>query len=219
MALNSTPRRRFGVALGVVLTGVTAGFVGFAGTAAAHTPNIKAVCENGVTTLTVNLVKYNTEKANTVKVTDGDKVLDETEFGEKYNNKWEVGGDVDHTFTIDVHAWDDASGKQGWTFTKVKEVAKCVETTTTTETTTETTTSPTETTTTAPPTETTTTEAPTSSTVVPTTPVPTTTPAPEVEEAALAETGASIALPLGIAGVLLVGGGVALFIVRKRGKA
>lgn len=217
MALDSTSRRRFGVALGVVLTGVTAGLVGFAGTAGAHTPDIKAVCEDGATTLSVNLTAYNAKEANTVRVTDGDEVLAEAEFGTDYKDEWEVAGDVDHTFTVEVHAWDDKSGDKGWTFTKVKEVAKCVEPTETSTPTTTTETS-TPTTTTEPPVTTTTTEAPTSSSVVPTTTVPPTTTT-KVEEAALAETGASIGLPLGIAGVLIVGGAAALFIVRRRGKA
>jgi LPXTG-motif cell wall-anchored protein len=49
--------------------------------------------------------------------------------------------------------------------------------------------------------------------------VPTTTTTPAVKEEALASTGASIGLPLGIAGVLLVGGAVLLFVVRRRSKA
>lgn len=216
MALNSTPRRRFGVALGVVLTGITAGLVGFAGTAGAHTPHIKASCTDGVTTLSVNLTAYNAKEANTVRVTNGDTVLDDAEFGTDYKNEWEVAGDVDQTFTVEVSAWDDKSGDKGWSFTKVKEVAKCVTPTTTT--TTDTTTTTTDTTT-EPPTSTTTTAEPTTTTTVPTTTVPPTTTTTKVDEAALAETGASIGLPLGIAGVLIVGGAAALFIVRRRGKA
>jgi LPXTG-motif cell wall-anchored protein len=49
--------------------------------------------------------------------------------------------------------------------------------------------------------------------------LPTTTTPPNVEEAALAQTGASIGLPLGIAGVLIVGGVVLLFVMRRRNKA
>lgn len=205
MALNSTPRRRFGVALGVVLTGVTAGLIGFAGIASAHTPNIKAECKGETTVLKVRLDSYNARETNTVDVTDGDATLDSAEFGTNYDKKFEVAGDVDHSFTVTVVAGDDKSGDRGWSFTKTLDVKACVtppETTTTTE-------APPETTTEAPPTTTTTEAAP----VVETS----TTAPPAAQGGPLAETGASIALPLGIAGVLIVGGVVALFVVRRRG--
>jgi len=220
MALNSNPRRRFGVALGAVLTGVAASLIGFAGTASAHTPDLKASCEGDTTTLSVKLTAYNAEKPNTVKITDGDKVLvDTTEFKTKFEDTFETSGAVDHVFTVTVKAWDDPNGDKKFSFTKELKVTKCVTETTTTTTTTETTSE------TTPPSETSSTpsETPTSSSTeappVSTTVVPTTTTTTEVEEAALAETGASIALPLGIAGVLLVGGAVLLFVVRRRSKA
>lgn len=229
MALNSTPRRRFGVALGVVLSTVATGLIGFAGTAGAHTPKISAGCdeETKTTTLTVKLTDYNNKKnkINTVKVTDGETVLlEETEFGKGFEEEFEVPGDVDHQFTVVVKAWDDPEGKNKWSFTDRRVVEKCVEqppteTTTTTTTTESSTPSSSETTTT---TTTESSEVPSSSSEAPapstTTVVPTTTSV-EVEEAALAETGASIGLPLGIAGVLIVGGAVALFVVRRRSKA
>lgn len=215
MALNLTPRRRFGVALGVVLATVSTGLIGFAGTAGAHTNRSAAECVDGVTTLTVDLTAYDDSKKNknTVTITDNDEVLDDAEFGKGYQDTFEVPGDIDHKFTVDVKAWDDPEGKQGWTFTKVIDVAKCVEPTQ----------PPTETETT-PPTETTTTttEVPPTSTSSEAPPVPTTPPTTtttEVQEEALANTGASIALPLGIAGVLIVGGIGALFVVRRRSKA
>ena len=218
MALNSTPRRRFGVALGAVLTGVAASLIGFTGTASAHTPHVKASCEGDTTTLSVKLTAYNEKKSNTVKVTDGDEVLVDTSFKTNFEETYETSGAVDHVFTVTVQAWDDPEGDKGFSFTKELEVEKCVTETTTTTTTTETTSE------TTPPTETSTpSETPTSSSTeappVTTTVVPTTTTSPAVEEAALAETGASIALPLGIAGVLLAGGAVLLFVVRRRGKA
>jgi LPXTG-motif cell wall-anchored protein len=217
LALNSTPRRRFGVALGVVLTTVSAGLIGFAGTAGAHTNRSHAECEGETTTLTVDLTAYNDRQSNTVKITDNGEVLHEGDFGKAYQDTFEVPGDVDHTFVIDVVAWDDPKDQENdkhWTFTARHQVEACVEVTQPPTSSSETT--PPETTTT------TTTEAPapTSSEAPPasTTPPATTTTA-EVQEEALAETGASIALPLGIAGVLIVGGVIALFVVRRRGKA
>lgn len=212
MALNSTPRRRYGVALGVVLATVSAGLIGFAGTAAAHTNKSSAKCEGDTTTLTVDLTAYRkneeNKQSNTFKITDGETVLDEGTFDRNYQKEFEFPGDVDHVFTIDVTAWDDPKGERGWTFTQEHEVAACVE---------QTTTPPTETTT--PPVETTTeTPVPTSSEAPPAPTTPPTTTTTEQEEV-LAETGASVALPLGIAGVLIVGGAGAMFFVRRRSKA
>ncbi|GAB1509627.1 hypothetical protein JCM33774_16680 [Actinophytocola sp. KF-1] len=207
MALNSTPRRRYGVALGVVLTTVSAGMIGFAGIAGAHTNRSHAECEGDTTTLTVDLTAYNQRETNTVKITDGETVLHEGEFDSNYQEQFEVPGDVEHVFTIDVKAGDDPEGKKGWTFTQEHKVEACVEQTTppTSETT--------------PPVETTTeTPVPSSSEAPPAPTTPPTTTTTEQEEV-LAETGASIALPLGIAGALIVGGVGAMFFVRRRSKA
>lgn len=217
MALNLTPRRRFGVALGVVLATVSTGLIGLTGTAGAHTNRSSAECVDDTTTLTVDLTAYNKKKANTVKLTDNGTVLHEGEFRENFQEKFEVPGDVQHTFTIEVVAWDDPvdeDNNKNWSFTDEHVVAACVEVTE----------PPTETSETTPPSETTTTttEAPPTSTSSEAPPVPTTPPTTtttEVQEEALAETGASIALPLGIAGVLIVGGVGALFVVRRRSKA
>jgi LPXTG-motif cell wall-anchored protein len=217
LALNLTPRRRFGVALGVVLATVSTGLIGFVGTAGAHTNRSSAECVDDTTTLTVDLTAYRDEKKNTVKITDNGTVLHEGEFGKNFQKEFDAPGDVEHIFTIEVKAWDDPKAEKGWSFTDEHKVAACVEVTEPPTSTSETT-PPSETTTT-----TTTTEAPpapTSSEVAPpvaTTPPTTTTT--EVQEEALAETGASIALPLGIAGVLIVGGVGALFVVRRRSKA
>lgn len=203
MALNSSPRRRYGVGLGVVLATVSAGMIGFVGTASAHTNRSSAECVDPNTTLTVDLTAYSTQHTNTVKITDGDTVLDENNnFGKEYAKKFDVPGDVEHNFTIVVKAGDDDK----YSFTKEYKVEACVEAPPTSETTT-------------PPVETTTeTPAPTSSEAPPAPTTPPTTTTTEQEEV-LAETGASVALPLGIAGVLIVGGAGALFVVRRRGKA
>ena len=206
MALNPSPRRRYGVGLGVVLATVSAGMIGFVGTASAHTNSSSAECVDPTTTLNVNLTAYSgkDEDKNTVKITDGDTVLDENnDFGKEYAKKFEVPGDVEHNFTIVVKAGDDDK----YSFTKEYKVEACVQPTT----------PPSETT---PPAETTTeTPAPPTSSEAP--PAPTTPPTTTTteQEEVLAETGASVALPLGLAGVLIVGGAGALFVVRRRSKA
>jgi LPXTG-motif cell wall-anchored protein len=217
LALNLTPSRRFGVGLGVVLATVSTGLIGLAGVAGAHTNRSSAECVDDTATLTVDLTAYNDKKPNKVKITDNGTVLHEGEFGEDYQETFEAPGDVKHTFTITVEAWDDPIAEHNdkhWSFTDDHEVLACVKVTE----------PPTETTETTPPTETTTTttEVPPTSTSSEAPPVPTTPPTTtttEVQEEALAETGASIALPLGIAGVLIVGGAGALFVVRRRSKA
>lgn len=217
MALNSTPRRRFGVALGVVLTGVTAGLIGFAGVASAHTPQVSAECKGETTVLKVDLTQYvvgKNGKTNHVKISDGTTVLEDKDFQQQYKNTFKVSGEVAHDFTVNIKAWDDPDRKHGWTTDRTLHVEACVvkppTETKTTETTTTTTTTPE-----VPPT-TVTTSSTSSAPVVATT----TSPAPPAAQGGpLAETGASIALPLGIAGVLLAGGVGALFVVRRRSKA
>ncbi|WP_133902897.1 LPXTG cell wall anchor domain-containing protein [Actinophytocola oryzae] len=211
------------MALGVVLTGVAAGLIGFAGAASAHTRDVKAACEGDTTTLQLNLQSYATskKKENHVKVTDGTETLVDEGFQSKFVKNYKTSGSVEHTFTVVVTAWDD-NAKYG--FTQTLHVKACVaappsSTSETTTTTTTTSSSTTETTssTEAPPTETT---SSTENVVAPPSVTPTTTTTtPEVKEEALASTGASIGLPLGIAGVLLAGGAAALFVVRRRSKA
>ncbi|MGX7824439.1 LPXTG cell wall anchor domain-containing protein [Actinokineospora sp. 24-640] len=184
----------------------------FAGTAAAHTPHITAACTDEGTVLSVRLEAYSGNVTNTVKVTDGETVLAEAEFGVRFEDEWTVSAEVAHTFTIVVGAGDDASGKRGWSFTKTKETAACVVPTTTVPTTT------TE--------QTTTTVAPTTTVEVTTTQVaPSVTPAPSApvttappSEDELADTGASLALPLALGSLLLLGGAAALFLVRRRAR-
>jgi hypothetical protein len=203
MAHTSTARRRFGAALSVLGVGVAAAaaLVGMAGTASAHKPDIKAECTDAGTVLQVNLEKYDASGTNTVKITDGDQVLlDTTEFGQSFSQSFEgLDATVDHVFTADVKAHDDPDGSKGFTKMLTAEAKSCV----------------------TPPPTTTTEAPPTSSEAPPAPPAPTTTsPAAQPAPAPpLAETGASIALPLGIGAVLLVGGGVMLFVVRRRSRA
>jgi LPXTG-motif cell wall-anchored protein len=221
LALNSTPRRRFGVALGVVLAGVTAGLIGFAGVASAHTSDLSASCRGDKTTLTVNLTRYldGTKKGteNHVKITDNGKVLADTGFQAEYRDKvFVVSGAEKHTFLVDVTAWDSAQ----YNVHAKRVVEACVTTPPPTKTTTSSQTTQTTTTTTTTTGTTVASTPPSSSTeVVPVVATSTTTPPPAAQGGPLAETGASIALPLGIAGVLIIGGVGALFVVRRRSKA
>ncbi len=202
MAHPSTARRRFGAALSALGIGVAAAatLVGLAGTASAHVPDIKAECTDKGTTVRVHLENYDQRGANSVKIMDGDQVLlDTTEFGRSFDQSFDtLDATVNHVFTADVRAHDDPDGSKGFTKMLRAEAAACV---------------------TPPPTTTTTTttEAPPTSSEAPPAPT-TTTPAPQAAPP-LAETGASIAIPLGIGAVLLIGGGVLLFVMRRRGRA
>jgi hypothetical protein len=195
MANTSTWRRRTGAVLGALGVGAVAVIVGLAGPAEAHTPKATAKCDDGKTVLKVELTRYNPQKANTLSVTDEGKSLLETDFQTDFKKVWEVAGDVDHNFVVKVVAWDDPDGKKGFSFTEKLPVKACVTKPTTT------TTKPSESTP-----ETTTSES-----------APATTTSEE--EAPLANTGASIGLPLGIGALLLVGGGVLLVVMRRRGRA
>jgi LPXTG-motif cell wall-anchored protein len=178
----------------------TAALVGMAGTASAHVPNIQAACSDQGTAVSVHLEQYNGGGMNTVKVMDGDTVLlDTTQFQSNFDQTFGgLDATVNHTFTADVKAFDDPDGSQGFTKVLTAEAAACV----------------------TPPPTTTTEAPPTSSEAPPAPPTTTTTVAPQAKPAPpLAETGASIALPLGIGALLLVGGGVLLFVVRRRSRA
>jgi LPXTG-motif cell wall-anchored protein len=206
MAHPSTARRRFGAALSALGIGVAAAatLVGMAGTASAHVPDIKAECTESGTVLRVHLEKYDSQGENTVKITDGDTVLlDTTKFGSSFDKSFDgLDATVEHTFTADVKAFDDPDGKHGFTKTLTATAEACVE---------------------APPTSSSEVPPPSSSEAPPvppsSSPAPTTTTPAPAARAPLAETGASIALPLGIGAVLLVGGGVLLFVVRRRSRA
>jgi hypothetical protein len=204
MAHTSTARRRFGAVLSTLGVGVAAAavLVGTAGTASAHKPDIKAECTDKGTVLQVNLENYDSNGTNTVKVMDGDQVLlDTTQFGRNFSQSFEgLDATVDHVFTADVKAHDDPDGSKGFTKVLTAEAKSCV-------------TPPPPPSSEVPPTSS---EAP----PAPPTSATTTTPAPQPAPAPpLAETGASIAIPLGIGAALLVGGGVMLFVMRRRGRA
>lgn len=197
------------VAIGAGAVAATA-LLALAVPASAHVPNVKAECKDGKTTLSVVLTKYvvHQGKTNTVQVTDGEQTLqEETNFGTSFSKTFETDGSVDHAFVVTVKAWDDPKGEKGWSFVKRLPVTACVTPTTTT---------------TVPPTETTTTTV-SETTVPPTETTTTTTAAPVTTTTAvsggLADTGASIAIPLVLGALLLVGGGALVLLTRRRGRA
>ncbi|MEV8442362.1 LPXTG cell wall anchor domain-containing protein [Actinosynnema sp. NPDC051121] len=199
---------RVGALVGAAVAAVAA-TVFAAVPASAHTPIFTPGCDGEKSTLTVHLKDYQVKdgKTNTVVVSVDGKELKSAEFGREYKETFTEPGDVKHTFAVKVKAWDDPSGDKGWTKEYSTEVAACVKVVTSTTTTT--TTVDATTTTTAPET------TPESSA-----PVTTTTSAAAVVVAGdanpLANTGASIAIPL-VIGLVLLGGGAALLIVlRKR---
>jgi hypothetical protein len=201
MAHPSTARRRFGAALSALGIGVAAAaaMIGMAGTASAHVPQIQAQCTDQGTVVQVHLERYDAHGVNTVRVTDGDKVLvDTTQFGDAFDQTFDgLDPSVDHNFTADVKAFDDPDGSKGFTKMLTAEAKACV----------------------APPTTTTTEAPPTSSEAPPAPPTTTTTTVAPQAAPPLAETGASVAVPLGIAAFLIIGGGVTLFVVRRRSRA
>lgn len=212
MALTPSLARR-ALAVGAA---ATVALVALAVPASAHRGKPVASCdkETGKTTLTVNLADYNPNKQgdeskapNTIKITDGDQVLLAlTHFGGKYprpdtddKGSFELPGDVDHNFTVVVTAWDDEDLKDDeWSFTWKKKVEACVEKE-------------------QPPSSV---SSPPSSPSNPPSSAPTTTTtAPAVvASTALADTGASIGLPLAIGALLLIGGVGMLILVRRRRK-
>jgi hypothetical protein len=201
-----------------------------AGPASAHTPKVNAFCSNdNQPTLTVDLSAYSASSnkhKNTVTVTEDDgankvTLLATTNFSTTFNQTFNSkstpstgSADQAHTYSVAITAWDDPTGKNGWTKTLPASSPKCVETP-----------PPPSSTTNSPPPTTTTTAPPTtgSSSVSPTTATttsgavaaPTTTNGPG---GGLAYTGVSTALPLGIAGALVVAGGGLLFWIRMSAK-
>jgi LPXTG-motif cell wall-anchored protein len=207
MASTSTSRRWSSFAHRALGAGAVAAIalVGSAVPASAHVPDAKAICdpETGRTTLTVDLTRYSSEHPNTVKITEGETVIAETDFGTTYQKSFaDFSGAVDHTFVVDVKAWNDPQGTKGYSVKLTRSATACVKDTTppimvTTTTTTSTTTSTTK--------------------AAPAAPTTTTTPVPQGGR--LADTGASIAIPAALGALLLVGGATLLFIVRRRRNA
>lgn len=215
MAQNSTSRRRIGAALGALGVSIiaSAALVGMAGTAAAHTPKLVADCAEDGSWVKVELTQYNDRQANTVTVTVDDEVVVDEEFGKSFKKELtDLDPTTTHTVNVAVAAWDDPQNKKGWSFSKDLTIDACVEPAPPSSSEPPASEEPSTPPVTSTPEETE--EAPSSTTA----PAPPTTSV-EVEEAALADTGASIAIPLGIGAVLLAGGVALMVIVRRRGRA
>jgi LPXTG-motif cell wall-anchored protein len=181
-----------------------AGLIALAIPASAHVPVVNAGCDGEVTTLTVTLTKYADQDKNTIKVVEGkDNILADTHFGASYSHEFRFTDGAAHDFVVTVHASDD----QQFSFEKKLHAVACKKTPPSSSSTQPTTT-----------TKPTTPSSSSSSSAPATVPVTTTTPAVGAN-ASLASTGASIALPLAVGALLLLGGGVLLLVMRKRGKA
>jgi hypothetical protein len=210
--MTLTARRSF--AIGCAAAAAIGGAVLLAAPAEAHTPTITTGCVDGQTTLTIDLKDYNGSHPNTVSATvqaagaaKATSLVDTTfqdEYHATFHDAKTIPSDVVETFVVTVKAWDDANGKNGWSFTRTLTAQACQKSTpppTGSTTTTTSTTTPT-TTTTAPKT--------TTSAVAVT---PTTT-ATSVENTALANTGVNSGLLIGVAAGLLVLGAGLLFALR-----
>ncbi|WP_424189205.1 LPXTG cell wall anchor domain-containing protein [Actinokineospora sp. G85] len=193
----------------------SAASIGLVGTASAHTGVITAKCTPEGSEVTVKLSAYNGQgNKNTWELTvDGEKVADGN-FGGSLEKTWgEFDPTVAHKYEVKVVAWDGPDNKN-WSPTLTEESEACVEPEETTPPEEEPTSTPEEEPTTSPEEPTTTPRAPESTPPVkPTTSAPVAAPAGEDD---LADTGASIALPLAIGGVLVLGGAGALVAVRRK---
>jgi LPXTG-motif cell wall-anchored protein len=215
MATTSAPRSWAAVtrrALGVGAVASVA-LVALAVPASAHTPKWSAGCdaEKKVASVSVNLKQYavpkhaDPNKVNKVVLTDGTKeLINNQNFGVELVKTIELDPTVTHNLHLVVEAWDTEPAKnKNYDVDETKVVEACV----TKE----------QPPTTPPTTTTTTTTVPTTTTTAPTT--TTTTTAAVGVNANLAETGASIALPIGIGALLLIGGAGLLLVLRRRDRA
>ncbi|MEU4806027.1 hypothetical protein [Actinosynnema sp. NPDC023587] len=207
--------RTVAAVLGVAASIVTTGLISVV-PASAHTSTVWAKCVDEKAVLHVDLKAYNMKRGlNEVTVSLDGAELESARFGTEFTKQYD-GGDAaePHSFKIVVKAADNDK----FSFTKGEggelDVPACVEkkvvTTTAAPTTTPATTAAGTTTPPAPPVETTT-------PVAAAAPVTTTSVAVAAAsaEGGLANTGASIAIPL-VIGLVLLGGGVALLIVLRR---
>ncbi|MEU4768334.1 LPXTG cell wall anchor domain-containing protein [Actinosynnema sp. NPDC023794] len=184
--------------------------------ASAHTPSLKSGCLDGNAVLTVGLTRYDGRRSNSVTVEDNGRSVEDGRFRESFRKSYTEPGTVEHVFTVTVRAWDDPRWERGWSFTRRLTVPACVTPTTTITTTAVPVT--TTTVTTATPVETTTT------TTTTTTPLtfdwPTTQRkalvVPAANDSGLPDTGADVTVPLVLGVLLLSGGTVVLFVLRRR---
>ncbi|GAA2688177.1 MULTISPECIES: LPXTG cell wall anchor domain-containing protein [Actinosynnema] len=232
--------RTAGKSIGVAATVVAAGLL-MALPASAHNRSLDVKCApTGEAVFNLKLTQYSTRYDNTLKVTEGDTVLEDTTFRGDFRKEYKVPGDVTRTFKVELVAGDDNS-KSTYSFKaekSLKELCKQPEKPSTTPETPKSEVPPTEDS--VPPSPTSSSspapsvtesapvpssqEVPFPSVTESTSPAPTTTTSAEVvpvteDTEGLANTGASVAVPLGIGAALLAAGGGVLFFMRKRGAA
>jgi hypothetical protein len=195
MAFTPTSRRMAGrtrraLSAGAAIALAAGAMLALAVPASAHSPKIEAACEEEVTTLQIKLINYNATGENSVSVVVDDEVLVDEVFETTFEQEWtDLDPKVAHVIEVDVSAWDDPDGAKGWSVSEQLEVEAC-----------------------APAAPTTPPMPPSSSEVAPTSPA-------GGDSGGLAETGASIAIPIVLGLLLLVGGGALLLMVRRRGSA
>ncbi|TWP50982.1 LPXTG cell wall anchor domain-containing protein [Lentzea tibetensis] len=189
-----------GRVLGAIAVAATAGLtvLALAIPASAHTPDVKASCVKDEAVLTVNFKAYAPKEQNTILVKDGETVLEEAKFGEKFSKTFKKPGDVEHTFTIVVKAYDSSK----YDYKNTVKTEKCVKT-------------PPQTVSTPPSQTSSSVPVPSSETTAPSTTVPA---PPAGAEPPLAATGASTTWTL-LAGLGLVGAGAAALILVRRKRA
>jgi len=154
--------------------------------AAAHTPTLKSGCVDGNAVLTVGLTRYDGSRSNSVAVEDNGRSVEDSGFRESFRRSYSEPGTVEHAFTVTVRAWDDSEWDRGWSFSRTLTVPACV--------------------------------------------TPTTTPltfdrptaqrkalvVPAANDSGLPDTDADVTVPLVLAVLLLSGGVVVLFVLRRR---
>jgi LPXTG-motif cell wall-anchored protein len=200
MAARSWARRAF------TTTAVAAvGLLALAVPASAHVPDAKAGCDQKTEKawLKVDATQYAvTEKDATpnsvkvVEVVDGkDKVILDAKFGAEFHQSWDTfDPTVAHTFKVSIVAADDQKYSKDF----VRKTEACVKKQT-------------------PPSSSTPPPAPPANN--PPAPQPAAAPAAVGATGQLASTGVSIAIPIAIGALLLVGGAGLLLLMRRRGKA
>lgn len=116
-------RRSLGGVAVVAITAIT--WFSVVNPAEAHTPKVKAECYRGEAVLLVELSNYNDSKGNNITVRDGGSTIRDARFGRNFREIWSRPGNVDHTFTVQVRAWDDPRAGNGFSFTKTLAVPSC----------------------------------------------------------------------------------------------
>jgi hypothetical protein len=99
----------------------------FVSAAGAHTPGATLTCEDG---LQVDLLYYEPAGINTVDVSIDGTAVDGSPFtfSETLHKSWSVGSPtVGHSAVVDVKAWDDPTGAEGWTKTFELKIPACQE--------------------------------------------------------------------------------------------